>query len=73
MSAENEKIDSKKIVEQVIQNVMTQNENENENECKSMFVNERHEFIVYFSFDDLGRTRKATKRSGCSAGGIRCR
>ena len=34
MSAENENIDSKKIVEQVIQNVMTQNDNENENECK---------------------------------------
>ena len=31
MSAENENIDSKKIVEQVIQNVMTQNDNENEN------------------------------------------
>ena len=30
MSGEHEKIDSKKIVEQVIQNVMTQNENENE-------------------------------------------
>ena len=37
MSGENEKIDSKKIVEQVIQNVMTQSENENEG--KLLFFN----------------------------------
>ena len=38
MSGEHEKIDSKKIVEQVIQNVMTQSENENEGELLFEFT-----------------------------------
>lgn len=38
MSGEHEKIDSKKIVEQVIQNVMTQSENENEGTLQFEFT-----------------------------------
>ena len=38
MSGEHEKIDSKKIVEQVIQNVMTQSENENEGKLLFEFI-----------------------------------
>ena len=49
MSGEHEKIDSKKIVEQVIQNVMTQSENENEGKLPFEFTEKYRSFLNYNS------------------------